>query len=190
MMTASDNEKKGLDRYVKLDVLQKESNEGITFLWNSYFRNKPIITSVFPIQTWNNIKTKISQNCKAFVYPLPREEGYLSVFGQFQLEKNVLTFTFLSTIQSLGTLAVPFLVVEFFTEIADSKGLVLMRGEHKTDVISMAESRFMVNLWQTFLLDDSKQELMKQFNNKPAEFDFGKVVSALEAHLLQEASRK
>lgn len=59
-------------------------------------------------------------------------------------------------------------------------GLVLMRGNIETLVMSTQEAQYLTNMWQLFLLDDDKYKLMEIFNYKPQQFDFQRVVDVVK----------
>ncbi|PRP84562.1 hypothetical protein PROFUN_05897 [Planoprotostelium fungivorum] len=169
-----------LDAYVKRELLDKETPEGINFIWVNYFRNKPVLSAVLPGDMWKNLLDKTSKY-PTMIYPLPMDAGgHMMVFGRFDVEKKMINFTYLSTIKSLGELAAPFLVVQFFTDLQESKGLVLMKGDYQKQSVDSNQSLFLVNLWQVFLLSPSFFPHLVQFNTEPTKFDVNKLIQTVE----------
>eukprot|EP01116_Phalansterium_solitarium_P003635 TRINITY_DN14453_c0_g1_i1.p4 TRINITY_DN14453_c0_g1~~TRINITY_DN14453_c0_g1_i1.p4 ORF type:complete len:191 (+),score=50.38 TRINITY_DN14453_c0_g1_i1:782-1354(+) len=166
-----------LDRIVKLDLLEKEPVDNIRKIWIDYHKDKPFICGVVQADEYSKIRQR-SDRCPMFVLPLPKgDAGFMTFFLQSQ--GDMTNFTSLAEFQAKNKYAPTALGVQHFAELADSKGLVLMRGEVDTKVISVDEARMLVSLWQVFLLDDTKNKLMEQFNHRPNEFDFNRVLDVL-----------
>ncbi len=62
-----------------------------------------------------------------------------------------------------------------------------MKGEVDTNLMTTQEAQYLANMWQLYLLDDSKYRLMQHFNLSPQTFNYADVVSDM-AKLPQQAS--
>jgi hypothetical protein len=52
-----------------------------------------------------------------------------------------------------------------------------MKGDVDIEVISTQEAQYLANMWQLYLLDDSKYKYMEQFNYHPSSFNYAEVVN-------------
>lgn len=79
----------------------------------------------------------------------------------------------------------PQLIVTFYPELQDSKGIVLMRGSLAQSSVglsniprlSMEEAQMLVNWAQLYYLDDSRYALVTTFNKQPDKFHFDAVLA-------------
>lgn len=68
-----------------------------------------------------------------------------------------------------------------YTEFSERLGVVLMRGEYDTNVISAQEAQCLVNQLQLYYLqnDQSKLKLLQQFTHEPDSFKHMDVIKEL-----------
>lgn len=65
-----------------------------------------------------------------FIYPLPKNEGFITLFGQFQLENQCYIFTSLKEYtenikeKNKEVLASPYLILLYYTEFQKTKGFI------------------------------------------------------------------
>ena len=116
-----------------------------------------------------------------FVFPIPKEKGFLSIFCQMLAKNDKVIFTTLEEYQKKLGGAPAYLQVSYYTELQESKGIVLMRGDVDTSVITTQEAQLLANLWQIYLLDDDKYKLLETFNHEPTKFDYNLVLKDIEA---------
>lgn len=113
---------------------------------------------------------------------MPREEGIEFMFLQFNFHQ--VNFTSLLEYKTKGTEARPFLTLTHFTELEKSKGIVLMKGEINDDprMLDTANAQFLAFALQQFYVTggEDKLKLVEKFHKKPAEFDFQKLIKAVE----------
>lgn len=120
-----------------------------------------------------------SITCRHFVIPLWRGSGYTSMFIQVQMPHML--FTGLEDYKARGTQASPYFTVTHYTEYADSKDVVLIRGDVVfTSKLSDSEAKWLMETAQSFYLNDVRYKLVERFNKQTHEFEFKDVLRALE----------
>ena len=94
-------------------------------------------------------------------------------------------FTGLEDYKARGTQASPFLTVTHYTEFADSKDIVLIRGDVVfTSKLSDLEAKWLMETAQSFYLNDTRYKLVERFNKETHEFEFKDVLQTLEMPML------
>eukprot|EP01111_Echinosteliopsis_oligospora_P016239 TRINITY_DN665_c0_g1_i1.p1 TRINITY_DN665_c0_g1~~TRINITY_DN665_c0_g1_i1.p1 ORF type:complete len:204 (-),score=35.71 TRINITY_DN665_c0_g1_i1:28-639(-) len=167
----------GLDSIADVQLLSKESPSTISQIWIERHKQQECISAVIPAPYYMTMKSR-ALSAPNFVIPLPRDTGVVtSVY--FQAKDDLFLFTSLLDFQHHGKTANPWLTVRHFTELADSKQIVLMRGDPSLGQVSVVESQYLYNQIRLFLLDNDKFKLMVKFNETPEEFDYDEVLSEL-----------
>lgn len=103
------------------------------------------------------------------------------------VETTTVLFTPLATFKSHGTFAQPALCLTHYTDLADSHGLVLLRGEITTSdqgnaMVTSTDAQLLCwRLQQYFASDEGtqQQDLLKSFHGKGStEFDLATLVES------------
>ncbi|EFA74562.1 hypothetical protein PPL_00061 [Heterostelium album PN500] len=162
-----------LNEIVKLELLQKESPETIKEIWLRYHSKKDSICAVIPAETYNKLKQR-AKSCPLFVFPLPGDKGYISILYQWQ--EDYFMYTYLDQYKKYTVNAVPWLSAAHYTDLLESKGIVLMRADPNLEVLNTVQAQFLYNQTQIFLLDDKKFNIMQTFTYNPQRFDFNAVL--------------
>lgn len=124
-----------------------------------------------------------ASECRYFVIPLWRGSGYTSMFVQAQAPHMI--FTGLEDYKARGTQASPYFTVTFYTEFAESKDLVLIRGDVVfTSKLTDSEAKWLLETAQSFYLNDVRYKLVERFNRQTREFEFKDVLQALDMPIL------
>lgn len=90
-------------------------------------------------------------------------------------------FTSLEDYKARGTQASPYFAVTYYTEFAESKDIVLIRGDVVfTSKLSDSEAKWLLDTAHAFYLNDVKYKLVEHFNKETNEFEFKDVLRALE----------
>ncbi|GAN09897.1 ATP synthase mitochondrial F1 complex assembly factor 1 [Mucor ambiguus] len=192
-----------LDKIVKLDLLAKESKESIAKIWTQHYADKDGITAVIPVATYS-IMYQVSQKyplvsnhpllcldhiidcispAHQFILPMPRDTGLEFFFLQFQAHQC--NITSLLEYKSKGEKARPFLTITHYPELADTKGIVLMRGEINDNpkrMISVANAQFLAFAVQQFysINNPTSVKLVEMFNTLPEEFNYQDLIKEME----------
>ncbi|KAL0363430.1 UNVERIFIED_CONTAM: hypothetical protein Scaly_1298200 [Sesamum calycinum] len=118
-----------------------------------------------------------------FVIPLWKGSGYTTMFVQVQMPHML--FTGLEDYKARGTQAAPYFTATYYKEFADSKDMVLIRGDVVfTSKLSDAEAKWLLETAQSFYLNDVRYKLVERFNKQTREFEFKDVLRALEMPVL------
>ena len=102
----------------------------------------------------------------------------------------------------VGVLAKPVVNIQFFTELASSKQVVLMRGDINTDQLQTQHVQALINQLQIFYTNDEVtwsisqmwscgiiflilalqlfEKFVKTFNHTPDSFDYNDLIKAVE----------
>lgn len=94
-------------------------------------------------------------------------------------------FTGLEDYKARGTQASPYFTVTYYTEFAESKDLVLIRGDVVfTSKLNDSEASWLLDTTQSFYLNDVRYKLVERFNKRTSEFEFKDVLQALNMPIL------
>ncbi|PIK47667.1 hypothetical protein BSL78_15474 [Apostichopus japonicus] len=162
-------QKKGLDSIMKLDLIRELPPTEIERIWREYHKDKDRICAVIPSPMYKKI-CKTSDKFPMFLYALPKKAGYEFFLGQF--EGDCCFFTSLVNFQAYQENAPLFLTLTHFSDLAEGKGIVLLTGELNTDFLTVQEAQLLANQVQLYYTseDSERKQLLETFNTKPAEF--------------------
>lgn len=94
-------------------------------------------------------------------------------------------FTGLEDYKARGSQAAPYVTVSYYKEFAESKGLVLIRGDVVfTSKLSDTEAKWLLETAQSFYLNDVRYKLVERFNKETHDFEFKDVLQALDMPML------
>ena len=173
---------KSLNDIMKLELLDALETREIADIWNQYFSKRSGISGTITPQVYARLQ-ETSQRYPFFILPLPKEEGYEFYFLQFSGHQIYLTS--LLEYQTHGSFAKPLFIVTHYTDLLSSKNVVLMMGEFgdpDQPRISLQEAQNLVYQIQLFYVtgDDSKRGLLEAFHDNPKDFDYKRLIDALE----------
>ena len=133
---------------------------------------------------YNKIQDRAKQY-PIFIYPVPRNEGYELMVGEFSEDQFYLTSVI--HYQTLGENAPWLIAFTHFTELKESKGIVLMVGEVDAQHIATHEAMFIANLIQLYYGtdDENKLSLLKTFNLNPDQFNHMAVIEEMQKSTVQ-----
>ncbi|CAI9610790.1 unnamed protein product [Staurois parvus] len=173
-----------LNSVLNLDLVREKSADEITQVGSRRGTALTFFSFFLQGETFDVIWTR-AQSCPAFLYALPRAEGYEFYVGQWS--GTELHFTSLINIQSLGDAAPSQLIVYHYTDLQKEKGMVLMNSELDSTFLSVPEAQCLANQVQLFYSGDWFH-LVESFNHTPNAFKYMSVVSALEQSGLGRAA--
>ncbi|KAG1443124.1 hypothetical protein G6F56_010788 [Rhizopus delemar] len=170
-----------LDKLVKLELFEKETSENIEKIWMAGHANKDCITAAIPSAIYDKLY-KRSLEYPMFILPMPREEGVEFYFLQFSFHQC--HFTSLIEYKAKGSEARPFLTLTHFTELQESKGIVLMKGDINDEprMIDTNNAQFLAFALQQFYAtgNENNMKLVEKFHKSPGEFDFQELIKSVE----------
>lgn len=174
------DQNKTLDNILKLDLLKDKTAEEIGLIWKQFHVDKPFVFAVIPAEEYAQIRTR-AKEYPTFVYPLPKGDGYEMFLKQFSAHSFY--FTQLLAYQTHKENAPICLTLDHYTELAEEKGIVLMRGEANKDVLSPEEAQVLSLQVPIFYGRKSTQrfDLVRKFNCQPDQFDFRDLIIEFQA---------
>jgi len=169
---------KSLDSVLKLDLLADKSAGEIEQIWCKHFSSKDAVAAVIPAQTFKVMQERFEE-FNTFLFPLPRDQGYEFFVVQF-LGKEV-HFTSLINYQAHKENAPECLNMIHYTELADTKGIVLMVGEYDKDNLSSSEARCLADQVELYYSrpSDKRLELMTKFTKSPTLFSHDDLIKEI-----------
>lgn len=169
---------KKLEDIMKLDLLEGKSSEEIKQIWLEYHRQKPSIAAAIPSEVFDTLMEN-ARKFPIFIFPIPRSQGF--EFIMFQFAANSVHFTPLLCYQVHKENAPECLNIVHYTEFKE-QGVVLMRGEFDSKVLTAQEAQCLANQLQLYYTRNEKRkiELLESFNKSPEKFKHMDVIKELE----------
>ncbi|KAL3519916.1 hypothetical protein ACH5RR_018065 [Cinchona calisaya] len=173
---------KPLESIIDIERAKSKTPEELADIWDDYHLGRGHIGASMNPKLYCLLKQR-AENCRYFVIPLWKGSGYTTMFVQVQMPHMI--FTGLEDYKARGTQAAPYLTVSYYTEFAESKELVLIRGDVVfTSKLSDSEAKWLMETAQSFYLNDTRYKLVERFNKETRDFEFKDVLQALEMPVL------
>ncbi|KAK9268142.1 hypothetical protein L1049_010582 [Liquidambar formosana] len=168
---------KPLDSIIDVERCKDRSSEDLISIWDDYHLGRGHIGTSMKAKLYYLLEQRAAP-CRYFVIPLRRGSGYTTMFAQVQMPHII--FTGLEDYKARGTQAAPYFTVSYYTDFAESKDLVLLRGDVVfTSKLSDEEAKCLLETTQSFYLNDVRYKLVERFNRETHEFEFKDVLQAL-----------
>ncbi|KAH9534239.1 hypothetical protein CY35_18G097400 [Sphagnum magellanicum] len=168
---------KSLDSIMKIDTVRYTSPQEIIAIWNDYHIGRGHISAGMGRDLYKLLQQRANQ-CPLFVLPLRKGNGFVSILVQAQMPHML--FTSLDDYRARGSAASPYFTVTHYTDLMDSKGVVLVRGDIVfTSRLSDEEAKTLLETAHSFYLDDSRYKKVWRFNKESEDFDFKEVLQEL-----------
>ena len=90
-------------------------------------------------------------------------------------------YTPLDKYKQLGDRAIPEMTSIFYEDLADEKGIVLMRGEIAGRSLQVHEAQYLGNQTSLLYSDNYKYDAVVTFNKRPEEFSFDALLDEMIA---------
>ncbi|CAM8903445.1 unnamed protein product [Rhodiola kirilowii] len=169
---------KPLGSIIDIERVKERSPEDIISAWDDYHLGRGHIGTSMKAQLYNLLEYRAA-TCKYFVIPLWRGSGYTTMFIQVQMPH--ILFTGLEDYKARGTQAAPYFTVTHYKEFAESKDLVLIRGDIVfSSKLTDDEAKWLLDTAHSFYLNDVRYKLVEQFNKQTRDFEFKDVLQALD----------
>ncbi|GAV87906.1 ATP11 domain-containing protein [Cephalotus follicularis] len=182
-------QRKPLDLIIDMGSVKDRSPEDLASIWDDYHLGRGHIGVSMKAKLYHLLVQRAADcgstyiSSRHFVIPLWRGSGYTTIFAQVQMPHMI--FTGLEDYKARGTQATPYFTVTFYTEFADSKDLVLIRGDIVfTSKLSDSEAKWLLETAQSFYLNDVRYKLVERFNKETRDFEFKDVLKALDMPIL------
>merc|ERR1719220_1876060 len=179
--------KKSLDSMLRLDLLADKTAGEIEEIWCKHFASRDAVAAVIPAQTFKVMQERFEE-FNTFLFPLPRDQGYEFFLVQFLGQEA--HFTSLINYQAHKENAPECLNMMHYTELAESKGIVLMVGEYDKDVLSSREARCLADQVELYYNNPSptKLALMNKFTKEPVLFSHEDLIVEMNSITLGDSA--
>ncbi|KAJ3227130.1 hypothetical protein HK099_003349 [Clydaea vesicula] len=156
------------------------SKDGIESMWNQFHdTRRGFLSSSFDSNFFDTLSTR-SKSFPTFVIPLRKGGEYDFYFLHFK-ENRVFYFKLLEPKDKSKAC----LVVTYFTDLKDSKGVILIQGKIDCDKnnglqkLKLHEARELINQMQNFYVtgDEKKFKLLEKFNKSFDDFDYQELIA-------------
>ncbi|XP_078431573.1 ATP synthase F1 complex assembly factor [Wolffia australiana] len=169
---------KTLDSIIDIERSKILSPEELVSVWDDYHLGRGHIGASMKAKLYLLLVQR-AISCRYFVIPLWRGSGYISMFIQVQMPHIIITS--LEDYKARGTQASPYLTVTYFNDFAESKDVVLIRGDIVfTSKLSDPEAKWLIETTNSFYLNDGRYKLVEKFNKETQDFEFTDVLWALD----------
>ena len=171
---------KKLEKILNIDELNDKCIEEISKLWNDKHDAKKAVTGILSAEVWQIFSSRIIEH-NTFLLPLPRNQGY--EFFVVQFDGKEAHFTSLYNYQVYGENSPEFLNLVHYTEILETKGLVLMSGDYDTNLITYEEASFLalqLVLYYGVTSEPKKLAHLERFTYNTEEFSHFDLIAELE----------
>lgn len=163
-----------LEDVVRLDLLAKNDAKGVARIWNSRHAQeeaKGRFGTHMNVGSYERF-VELVKEAPLFVFPMAKPEGYLSVVSQVQLPR--ILFTTLEEFRTHASASRAHLSVTHYTELAHSKGLVLVRGDvlRNSDINVFEGKALLQQMYDFYLTPRKYHTFVKKFNQQPNSFQF------------------
>ncbi|WFD44841.1 Glucosaminyl phosphatidylinositol (GlcN-PI) nositol acylation protein [Malassezia psittaci] len=207
---------KPLSSFLDIEKIQKESNEDIGKLWAGYHTMRGKLSAVIPAGTYEKM-LETARSYPQFVLPLPKGDATSSSEEDNAFEMQFMQWAFLPRPASLPNSTPPpaatmftslaeyklrqefaqmSMVLTYYTDLVQSKGLVLMRGDiterqvpesdQVKQVLTQNEAQILALCMQRFYnvnwsqpaqgQEADRRELLQSFHKNPQGFDLEKLL--------------
>ncbi|XP_023289129.1 uncharacterized protein LOC111674127 [Orussus abietinus] len=168
-----------LNDIMKVDMIQDKNREEIIEIWQEYHKKKDCISGTMTAEQFDKMFTR-GKKYSTFLLPLPRANGYEFIMSQFC--GTEVHMTPLLWYQVHKENAPECLTMIHFTELKDSKNIVLVRGEFDANSLNVQEAQCLANELQLYYSMDDHQrlQLLQTFSERPDEFKHMDLIAQLE----------
>ncbi|KAL9271588.1 ATP synthase mitochondrial F1 complex assembly factor 1-like protein [Drosera capensis] len=175
-------QQKPLESILDIERAKTKSPEELASIWDDYHLGRGHIGTSMKAKLYNLLKQRAT-DCQYFVIPLWKGSGYTTMFVQVKIPH--ILFTGLEDYKARGTQASPYLTVCHYDDFAETKDLVLIRGDVVLpNTLVDSEAEWLIETTQSFYLNDVRYKLVERFNKQTRDFEFNDVLRALDMPIL------
>ncbi|XP_016502793.2 uncharacterized protein LOC107820942 isoform X2 [Nicotiana tabacum] len=170
---------KPLDSIIDMERAKNKSAEELADVWDDYHLGRGHIAASMKAKLYKLFEQRSATDILLF-----RCGGEVVTQPCLCKAPHVL-ITGLEDYKARGTQASPYFTVSYYTEFAESKDLVLVRGDIVfTSKLTDSEAKWLLDTAQSFYLNDVRYKLVERFNRETREFEFKDVLQTLEMPIL------
>lgn len=163
--------RKCLDDIVKLELFNQAPTETVMNIWLDHHKQfVQYYGRVISTAAYTAMRPRLEKS-KYFVIPVFRDKGLFNVVTNFN--EDIIGVVPLAEFQKLGDHAQIHMTIQFFTELSQSKNLVLVRCEIQDKVMQRQDCVFLTSmLLRYYTMPDLYETYVETFNKRPNQFDY------------------
>eukprot|EP00186_Timspurckia_oligopyrenoides_P004396 CAMPEP_0182452156 /NCGR_PEP_ID=MMETSP1172-20130603/44099_1 /TAXON_ID=708627 /ORGANISM="Timspurckia oligopyrenoides, Strain CCMP3278" /LENGTH=194 /DNA_ID=CAMNT_0024649973 /DNA_START=1250 /DNA_END=1834 /DNA_ORIENTATION=+ len=167
---------KQLKQVCKLPLLEKSSTGQIKTIWSEYHKDHQYAIGDIIKSSEADSLLNHARKWPMFVFPVRKEGGYFTLVSQWQ--RNHCLMTYLEDYKLNPNAAQPWCIFSLYNELAETKGITLIRAEVFLSKMSKDDGEQLLRLVKRFYLGDKKHtDLLHTFAKEPKHFDFQKLIA-------------
>lgn len=173
---------KPLESLIDVERAKLQTPEDLASIWDDFHIGRGHIGASMKTKLYHLMEHRAAV-CRYFVIPVWKGSGYTTMFMQVQMPH--ILFTGLEDYKARGTQAAPYFTVSHYKEFAETKDLVLIRGDIVfASKLTDDEAKWLLETAQSFYLNDTRYKLVERFNKQTSEFEFKDVLRALDMPMM------
>jgi hypothetical protein len=163
--------RKCLDDVVKLELFNQAPPETIMNIWLDHHKQfVQYYGRVISTAAYNAMRPRLEKS-RYFVVPIFRDKGLFNVVTNWN--EDIVGVVPLGEFQKLGDHATVHMTIQFFTELSQSKNLVLVRCEIQDQVMMRQDCVFLTSmLLRYYTMPHLYENWVETFNKRPNQFDY------------------
>lgn len=168
-----------LSDILKPELLADKSSSEISEIWEAYHEGKEKVHGLTLDKARGRSILARAAQCPFFIHPLFREGGHFMLVSQFQ-SPNYFLLAFLEDYRADPARAQPLLTISVFEDMADSKGVALVRCDVINRGIDEDEGLGICKSLLNDYADEEDFRIVHTFNKMPDAFDLDAFVREKE----------
>jgi len=179
---------KTLEKVMKTELLEEKSADEVAAIWTEFWSHKDAVSAAIPAAMYKEMKERFDKY-NTFLFPLPRDKGY--EFVMVQHLGNQAHFSTLINFQAHRENAPECLGIVFYTELIETKGIVLMVGEFDNKVLDAKESKYLADMLEIYYCkpSESKLALLDKFTFQPTLFSHMDLINEMNSIALEPEAK-
>eukprot|EP01065_Artemidia_motanka_P019432 TRINITY_DN2308_c1_g1_i1.p2 TRINITY_DN2308_c1_g1~~TRINITY_DN2308_c1_g1_i1.p2 ORF type:complete len:215 (+),score=55.69 TRINITY_DN2308_c1_g1_i1:115-759(+) len=179
--------RKCLDQIVKLHLFEQAAPVDIINMWSMHHEfDFQYWGRVLPAQAYEALQPRMRQ-CPYFVVPVFRDRGIFNVVTNYHTgHDDLVVCAPLGEYQEKGDNATVHMTIQFFTELAKSKGLVLVRCELSDKRMTKQDAMFVTHILLKYYSSPTHYQYVETFNKSPNQFNYHNYLR----HMKEEATKE
>lgn len=172
---------KKLDDIMKMELIEGQSTQEIGRIWCEFHKGKDCVANVITRDVYSIMRDRCVKY-PTFVHPVPKDKGYEFYMSFF--EEDAAHFTPLRKYKELKENSPECLEIHYYTELMDSKNIVLIRGTYDTDELTALEANCLASSLQLYYseLEGKRANSLQSFTETPEEFQHMDLIADFEAY--------
>ena len=170
---------RSLDEIAKVSLLEAEESHKIKEIWATYHEDasKNAIAITMDPREHDSLLERV-KSCPQFIFPVfASKDAYYLMFSQFQ--DSIFFLTYLDDYRNNPDTAQPYMTVNLFQDLKESKSLVLGRADHLPNLQRHEAEALLAAVTGSYLDEGTFSSHIRTFNQAPEKFDFQAAVDTM-----------